>query len=242
MLRTNSSLLDAETFPRDLIEFQPTRSPPRASRKPRLKAHPEPGNLAPGNLDRSTTASPSPLLNLPAELRNQIYACVFTTSRLLICRPCAACDHFHVLSSPLKKRCQHAHYPRSNLSLLACCRQVHTEAEFLPFALNTFTGYPKSFSSLIQNIGGDQLCAIRRIRVLVDPHDVELVVESRYWWAKADVQKCERMVPGLRRLELALTGGRREWEDWGEVLGVYLEMWKRWRGREGVEVVLLRDG
>ncbi|KAI4647677.1 hypothetical protein J4E93_004087 [Alternaria ventricosa] len=73
----------------------------------------------------------SPLLSLPAELRNQIFALALTqpTIEIFWCTPRWKFK-FHEDCRP--------HYVRQPLNLLFVCRQTHAETATLPYKLNTF--------------------------------------------------------------------------------------------------------
>jgi hypothetical protein len=76
----------------------------------------------------------SPLLRLPAELRNKIYGYVLTQEAIRVAGPWG-CD---TCTRPLWV--QHAHYPRHILNILEVCQQTYTEGRLLVFSLNQHVG------------------------------------------------------------------------------------------------------
>ncbi|KAL1795123.1 hypothetical protein ACET3X_006939 [Alternaria dauci] len=101
----------------------------------------------------------SPLLRLPAELRNKIYEYVF-------------------LSQPIRPFREHREwphwaYPRSQLNLLEACRQIYLEAKLFPFALNVFVGYAEHvIELLLTTFTTSQTDIISNVRLYVDAFGV----------------------------------------------------------------------
>ncbi|OAL07518.1 hypothetical protein IQ06DRAFT_342243 [Phaeosphaeriaceae sp. SRC1lsM3a] len=78
----------------------------------------------------------SPLLCLPAEIRNQIYGYVLKdTFELCVKNSCA-----RGRSDPTIHGFGHAHFPRHLLYLLEACQQTHAEARLLLFRVNALHG------------------------------------------------------------------------------------------------------
>ncbi|KAH3908869.1 hypothetical protein HBH56_164800 [Parastagonospora nodorum] len=78
----------------------------------------------------------SPLLRLPAELRNSIFAYALGASKIERCTgySCQVCRKLKILSgSPKYVTC---HF-EGGLGILSTCRQVYAESKLLPFKLNT---------------------------------------------------------------------------------------------------------
>ncbi|PVI04526.1 hypothetical protein DM02DRAFT_668950 [Periconia macrospinosa] len=96
------------------------------TKKPRLNPppiHPQPS---------------SPLLRLPAEIRNRIYTLVLHhPSNIRIRFTTPVYWRYGILPNGLKYILR-TDAPRNSLSLLATCRQIHAEANLLPFSLNVF--------------------------------------------------------------------------------------------------------
>ncbi|KAH5287336.1 hypothetical protein HBI81_131790 [Parastagonospora nodorum] len=117
----------------------------------------------------------SPLLRLPAELRNQIYE--HTLSGLVIRiemsmnkENCGftTCSTYSTIYDPRR-------YGLGNLSALSTvCRQLHTETHLLPFCLNDFGGYSKSFTQAIDggHLSTEQVNAIRKVDLLLSMSNV----------------------------------------------------------------------
>jgi hypothetical protein len=77
-----------------------------------------------------------PLLGLPAELRNAIYAYAIGSHLIRICRrsQCEDCQGTHLLGHAV-------HCPSDVLALSKTCRQIYAETRHLPLSSNTFCGY-----------------------------------------------------------------------------------------------------
>ena len=73
-------------------------------------------------------ATKSPLLRLPAELRNLIYACTFDNTTY----------NFFQDNKPTEKTLCAGSSTENNMSLLLVSRQVHAETAYLPYELSTF--------------------------------------------------------------------------------------------------------
>ncbi|KAH9879390.1 hypothetical protein J1614_002830 [Plenodomus biglobosus] len=118
----------------------------------------------------------SPLLRLPAEIRNRIYSFVFCTEPILICFVTSyatrAVDKCPIPTS-IRRRPSHIHYSRLNLALIETCRQAYFECRLLPFLLNTFEGFPEAilaaFPGRLYNL---QLTSITRIELTIGMTDI----------------------------------------------------------------------
>jgi hypothetical protein len=75
----------------------------------------------------------SPLLQLPAELRNQIYALALSHPMITICRYLSPISFRFCTTIQRIRR-----YP---LNLLYVCRQIYSETAVLPYKLNSFDIY-----------------------------------------------------------------------------------------------------
>ncbi|KAH9873443.1 hypothetical protein IAQ61_004066 [Plenodomus lingam] len=119
----------------------------------------------------------SPLLHLPAELRNKIYTLIFHTLPILVCfatshasRPVDHCP----ASRTVKRRYSHVHYSRVDLALLQTCRWIYFEARLLPFLLNTFKGFPEAMVAAFPGrLYHAQWSCVTRIELTVAKTDVE---------------------------------------------------------------------
>lgn len=110
----------------------------------------------------------APLLRLPGEIRNRIYADLLgglifsstTTPRL----PWAACVRIRMVE------CYHEFSNGSppatlDLSILQTCRQIYDETRLLAFTLNTFTIDPANLTHFINDLTEVQRNAIHTFRV-----------------------------------------------------------------------------
>jgi hypothetical protein len=87
-------------------------------------------------MKRNSTSSP--LLRLPAELRNQIYEYVFGGRRQLI-KPLGQHQQQSATTEEAEKGEQsNANLRPTNLSLLSTSRQLHLKTALLPYKLNTW--------------------------------------------------------------------------------------------------------
>ena len=77
-------------------------------------------------------ATTSPLLRLPAEIRNEIFSYAMSNSTITIAHTVAT----HNQSIPSKGFYNPRPYPAA--SLLFVCRQIYSEIAILPYALNKF--------------------------------------------------------------------------------------------------------
>ncbi|KAF2132549.1 hypothetical protein P153DRAFT_382174 [Dothidotthia symphoricarpi CBS 119687] len=91
----------------------------------------------------------SPLLGLPAELRNKIYGYV-------LCGKTIAFELFRTVPG----------FDENNFNLLRTCRQIHAEAQLLPYAKNTFLiGDRSQFKQWLQQRTALQIDAISTIHL-----------------------------------------------------------------------------
>jgi hypothetical protein len=193
----------------------------------------------------ATTSPPqiqyaSPILRLPAELRNNVYNHVFRVRTIpLYCPPYAA----HAPGKPFwstmgfQKHQVHVHYPRGNLALLGTCRQIYSEAKLLPFTLNTFIGFPRTFSALTFVIGKTQLCAIESIKMLIGSDDMDIEPTTRSLRCASYMYQLvspARYLPALRRFEVAWVGVWIDEDEWPiakrRLLDRLEELWWQWIG------------
>ncbi|KAH3997121.1 hypothetical protein HBI24_161430 [Parastagonospora nodorum] len=75
----------------------------------------------------------SPLLRLPAELRNIVYEQVLSDATIMVCN-IATSDAYQTLPS-------HLHYPRHLLQILQVCRQTYSETRTLILKFNKLLGF-----------------------------------------------------------------------------------------------------
>ncbi|EAT88237.1 hypothetical protein HBH56_092960 [Parastagonospora nodorum] len=83
----------------------------------------------------------SPLLRLPAEIRNDIFAMAIGGHFIRVCSTvqCELCRNNRSVGCAV-------HCPPDLLSLTATCRQIHAETRPLPFTVNTFCGYARDMA------------------------------------------------------------------------------------------------
>ncbi|KAI8940192.1 hypothetical protein NX059_003898 [Plenodomus lindquistii] len=102
----------------------------------------------------------SPLLRLPAELRNNIYQLVFEGRSIASTRddfqPCVTLGR-----TPLRTL---------NISLLFTCRQTYSETRLIPFAVNPMIGFLDLPLGLIGSLTGGQIDALSTVHLWAPPH------------------------------------------------------------------------
>lgn len=74
----------------------------------------------------------SPLLAIPAELRNHIY-------QILLVAPCSISLELKYDSSRDNVKIENYHEASPHVTILACCRQIHQEATAYLYSDNTFS-------------------------------------------------------------------------------------------------------
>jgi hypothetical protein len=147
----------------------------------------------------------TPLLRLPAELRNKIYCMLLggwefgmatrADSRALVCRLIDSGGN------PDKKYWKPAHVHQA-FALIKACRQIYSDTKLLPFELNTF--HTRSYFALARysdTLPPDMVKSIRHIRCV-------LVYEKGEERAIKDIEGLMerlRKFTGLRRLGLKFT-------------------------------------
>ncbi|KAH7086760.1 hypothetical protein FB567DRAFT_549209 [Paraphoma chrysanthemicola] len=149
------------------------------------------------NNSTARNATSSPLLRLPAELRNKIYAYVLTGPNEVYSFDYASNRHW-LGNVPPKTT-----HP---VALIRCCRQVDAEAKLLPFELNLFR-----FSDLVifsaTTVGlflPVQRAAITRISItgyLKHPGTVFTVARMKTW----DFACARALLPRLVSVQLVHT-------------------------------------
>jgi hypothetical protein len=106
----------------------------------------------------------SPLLRLPAELRDKIYNHVLGVSYIELCRlyPCFVCRQIAPDSlDPVW------HF-KGHLPFLSTCWQIYTEAKLLPFILNPILGYASDMALFLHPAFKQwQLRAITELQIVV---------------------------------------------------------------------------
>ncbi|RMZ66580.1 tetratricopeptide-like helical [Pyrenophora seminiperda CCB06] len=168
----------------------------------------------------------SPLLRLPAELRNKIYNYVFHSPPI---RPYR--DH-RVYGAWA--------YSRRQLSLLQVCRQVYFEARLVPFKCNVFVGYAEHvIELLVTSFAPQQADVISTVDIYVDAFAVyrDGVIPDvglKKWFTSELAEMA--MLKGLKEVTLVWFGSDvmvvREGLKW-EVSGVFEEV-----GRADIKVVV----
>lgn len=106
----------------------------------------------------------SPLLNLPAELRNKIYNLAIGGGHIQI--P----NHHTVQEDDFIFELQmHGKHPvGGNLTALsAVCHQLYTETALLPFSLHTFCGYKPDVVDFLRTLTDTQRAGIKVLRIQV---------------------------------------------------------------------------
>jgi hypothetical protein len=101
----------------------------------------------------------SPLLRLPAELRNEIYAYVFTDEYMFASITCST-DAIDRDYGPIIHTCINKPY---RVALTSTCRALHAETQNLPFKLNEF-----SFESMR---------SFKRVALLLSPTQCALITQ-----------------------------------------------------------------
>ncbi|KAF3001333.1 hypothetical protein E8E13_005790 [Curvularia kusanoi] len=150
----------------------------------------------------------SPLLRLPAELRNRIYGYAMSGGVTL---------EDHLLPAELAV----AHNPPgASLALPKVCYQLHQETALLLFSLNTFTGSSTTIEDFLDALGEYQKAKIESITVY--PH-------LQYWmiWSddtEVELAKLMRDMALLKRVDFfVLTSS---WQP--------LDLWERFFSRSFV--------
>jgi len=114
----------------------------------------------------------SPLLRLPAELRNSIYIYILGGHTVELCyaQRCLTCDNRGLSTGAFPIW----HHPGSNLFLLEASYQIYTETRLLPFSSNVFIGTPKDVANFPKHTLQDhQAKAIRAIGLQYDGVDID---------------------------------------------------------------------
>jgi hypothetical protein len=176
----------------------------------------------------------SPLLRLPAELRNHIYSYVLGGETFDI-HCWRRYTPFGFTTRIIKKR-------TNFLALLAVNHQIHAETYFLPFHLNAFRFKSQdAFHSWLDKFSVDQQDAIREVHLVT--WMARHMVEGEGWRSKAldEVVPLERL-PGLRRVEVEVRRNERVrdcrkegcfgCEDHGDVVEREEEKVKVWFGQK----------
>ncbi|EAT88116.2 hypothetical protein SNOG_04356 [Parastagonospora nodorum SN15] len=147
-----------------------------------MSSHP-PGNTAVSH-DVPTVVKPHiyPFLDLPAELRNQIYSYVFGDRLIVICPdPLKSNGVTGEIYPGTGSDCVNAENvsprrPFHTFALLKTCRQINAEASTLPFELNTFVlGYDDALERWTRT----QVLAARALAEFVEPESVEVLAMSK---------------------------------------------------------------
>lgn len=158
-------------------------------------------------LNMSSTPNPSPLLCLPAELRNIIWALVLGGTTFSI--DCEA-------RIPWGVRVKNTTAQQHSLALLRTCRQIYGETCLLPFILNIFQFKSEdAFKPWLARFNPEQRVAIANVRLVT--WKARHMVESRGFSPRrlGDVFQVE-MFGALKRVdvEVRYTGFVRECEKW----------------------------
>lgn len=111
----------------------------------------------------------SPLLKLPAELRNRIYGYVLGRDPMHIHLSIHQAislvpeqEYLYDRATPAQIR-----YSRQLLAITETCRQIHTEAQFMLFSLNEFYGSPRALQrGLFSTLTKTQYSTLNTIHIL----------------------------------------------------------------------------
>jgi hypothetical protein len=145
----------------------------------------------------------SPLLRLPAELRNAIYQCVFDDCQQI--RFVDGRRSFIVCRNASTKTPAVWRHPWNLLTLTESCRQLYHETRMLPFENGEFFGYMKRMNlALSEYLTREQINAISRVRLMVDKEDVLGRPYSLLVWY--DVAGHLAEAEGLKRIVMAHVG------------------------------------
>ncbi|KAI4948611.1 hypothetical protein J4E86_007959 [Alternaria arbusti] len=107
-------------------------------------------------------ATASPLLRLPAEIRNMIFAYALSHGDIKLKVIPRLPD-----TSMFLDYWEHRNWPDPvNISLLYACRQIYFEAALLPYELNTFvvSGTVSAFKDFLAHRTSAQIGALARVR------------------------------------------------------------------------------
>lgn len=180
------------------------------------------------NMSNNTEPGCSPsLLRLPAELRIQIFACVFTS-------PTPLSIHCWRRYTPFCLSTRVLQYPPRFLALLLTCRQIYSEARLLPFKCNAFRFKSQdAFEPWLAQFCPEQTYAFRTIEIVT--WMARHMVEGESWVAKR-VEDCLPIhrLRGLRTvlIEVRMNGRNRDcireecWNCEGSDCDVMKEMQK----------------
>ncbi|KAI8940022.1 hypothetical protein NX059_003744 [Plenodomus lindquistii] len=115
----------------------------------------------------------SPLLRLPAELRNKIYEYALGSYELLIITGPYGKKKYLMVKRPMHT------VPSESLgnflALTRTCRQINTETDRIPYAINQFYGSPQYLKSLL-------------LGHLLPIHRTSLITNLRLWLFERDVE------------------------------------------------------
>jgi hypothetical protein len=161
---------------------------------------------------------PFRLLDLPAELRNEIY--VYALSGVEIC-PLASdvipdkCVHVY-LQTP-DRRVRWWNPWDGPFALTRTCRQIHGETHLLPFALSTFsTSYPGALRDFVEALEPKWRGVISSVRLELDSRGLEALALWDGWDYEGDeettldelVEVVPRALEGLKWLDVRDCLGR----------------------------------
>ncbi|KAH7076571.1 hypothetical protein BKA63DRAFT_468329 [Paraphoma chrysanthemicola] len=154
-------------------------------------------------------AASSPLLRLPAEIRNEIYAHVLTLPGGITAWNY---DYIHEkVSMNMSSSIYELRKQPDYFAMLRTCHQIQSEAHLLPLTLNflDFVSH-KSVTDWVGATNPTQRAAVSRVRIFValngeDSRFCEVMVEAGYNRAK-DVW------PNLVRVDFEMASGSRESE------------------------------
>jgi hypothetical protein len=203
--------------------------------------------ISPAALTKVTTLRnqrQSPLLRLPAELRNKVYAYVLGGREIELCgyQRCQICNQ-----APYRDAI--SHYPRNLLNLLHACRQCHSEARLLPFSSSTFIALPDEVNYIIsRHFSHAQTHAIEAIGLQLyaniwNSYMLEHVPRQLHSILENSLKSLERM-PRLNSLSILWVGSVPELEDQKrfkeKVLMVVEDEFKRTFTKKNVKIPLIR--
>jgi hypothetical protein len=173
----------------------------------------------------------SPLLRLPAELRNQIYEYALTSTEPLA---------FSWKKSPLEKKKRRNGIQLSSgappgLALLFVCRKTHYETVLLPFVFNTVQCRSLAVLERLRNrLSPDQRRAITKLRLITHFYQefnfLRMVYENQLTFSA--------ILPEVRRVVVQMDRGTYHYNvsSTPETMMAYLEGWLQGKDKKKVLV------
>lgn len=179
----------------------------------------------------------SPLLRLPAELRNKVYTYVLGGREIELCcnESCGCGGRRRYGRVPRGKQGPVSHYPRSLLALLETCHQVHGEARLLPFSSNMFLATALDWKELIaEHFSDERKNAIQAIGVQIYGYSGDQVMDE---FADSDLFNHLAMLSNLKVICLLLRRAIQQ-DQREEVENRIRSEWAKVNGRQPVKFEL----